>query len=134
MGIATGIGAALNVGLNLLLIPRMQAMGAAIATAASYFTMYFMALMFTRKYVKIRAHFFRDYCAYALLVVEAAAMICLENEKTAYILSAAIVLLLILMHLRETKKIVHVALNALKGVKDKHDDTTDGETDDLFEA
>ncbi len=131
MGIATGVGAALNVILNLILIPKMGAMGAAIATAASYFTMYFMALMITRKYVKIRSHFFRDYCAYVLLVVEAVAMICLSDAKTGYILSAAIVLAVILMHLRETQKIVSIAWNALRGVKEKQDEPLNGETNDL---
>lgn len=101
MGIATGCGAVLNVVLNLILIPHLGAMGAAIATAVSYFTMYFLALLFTRKHVRIGANFIRDYLAYALLVAEAVCMIVLNRSLLAYIGCSLIVLGLILMHGRD---------------------------------
>lgn len=105
MGIATGCGALLNIALNLLLIPRMQGMGAAIATAVSYFTMYLAALLITRKYTKIRSAFVRDYLAYALLVFEAAEMILDPSGLRSALLSAAVVLLLVIMHRKETAMI-----------------------------
>jgi len=105
MGLATGCGAALNVGLNLLLIPKFGAMGAAVATAFSYFTMYFMALMITRKYVKIKAKFVRDYIAYLALVGEALVMI-LVNSDLAYGICAGLVMILLVMHISEVRNIV----------------------------
>ena len=113
MGIATGIGAALNVGLNLLLIPYLGAMGAAIATAASYFTMYFMALLITRKYVKIRSRFVRDYLAYALLIAEAFVMIRAHRPVVGYAFAAGTVIVLIAMHAKETKEIAGKAMEIL---------------------
>ncbi len=106
MGIATGCGALLNVLLNLLLIPKMGAMGAAIATAVSYFTMYFAALLITRKYVKIRSLFVRDYIAYALLAAEAVVLIRMKEGLICYLLLASIVLALVLMHAKETVALV----------------------------
>lgn len=117
MGIATGIGAALNVGLNLLLIPRFGAMGAAIATAASYFTMYFMALLITRKYVKIRSRFVRDYLAYALLIAESVVMIRANRPVVGYGFAAAVVLILIAMHTKEVMEILKKAMEILQGKK-----------------
>lgn len=117
MGIATGIGAALNVGLNLLLIPRFGAMGAAIATAASYFTMYFMALLITRKYVKIRSRFVRDYLAYGLLIVESVVMIRANRPAVGYGVAAAVLILLIVMHAKEVTRIFQKAMEILQGKK-----------------
>ncbi|MBO4902148.1 MAG: polysaccharide biosynthesis C-terminal domain-containing protein [Lachnospiraceae bacterium] len=106
MGIATGLGAVLNVILNLLLIPRMGAMGAALATAVSYFTMYFAALCITRKHVKIRARFVRDYLAYILLAAEAAILIILKTGVLCYLLTGTVVAVLILLHVRELADIL----------------------------
>ncbi len=124
MGIATGIGAALNVGLNLLLIPKAGAMGAAVATAVSYFTMYFMALMITRKYVKISARYYRDYLAYTLLIVEAFFMIRSGNELLrsnsaliGYGSAAAIFAILFLLHIKEVASIFSRILKILSGRK-----------------
>ena len=113
MGIATGCGAALNVILNLLLIPKMGAMGAAIATAVSYFTMYFAALLITRKYVKIRARFVRDYAAYALLAAEAVLLITLREGLLCYLLLALIVTILFFLHIEEVQTIFKKFLSVL---------------------
>lgn len=75
MGIATGIGAISNVVLNLVSVPHFGAMGAAWATAFSYFLMYFIAFLFVRRYVKIRFNPIKDYAVYILLVFEAVDMI-----------------------------------------------------------
>ena len=51
-GVVTAtVGAVVNVGLNFLLIPRFSAMGAAIATFASYFIVMIIRSVNTKKYV-----------------------------------------------------------------------------------
>ncbi len=47
-----GISAGLNIGLNLLLIPRMGILGAAIATLIAYGVLGILTLMVTRRYLK----------------------------------------------------------------------------------
>ena len=47
-----GISAGLNIGLNLLLIPRMGILGAAVATLVAYGVLGILTLMVTRRYLK----------------------------------------------------------------------------------
>ena len=60
MGKATSIGAFFNIVLNLILIPYFQAMGAAVATGISYFTMCMMGVYFVRKHVCLYVKFVRN--------------------------------------------------------------------------
>lgn len=113
MGIATGVGAVLNIALNCLLIPRFGPMGAAVATAISYFTMYFMALRITGKYVRITARFVRDGLAYGLLVAEAVLMILLPTGLLPYLLAACILALLFAMHWKESVGIMKKLFSVL---------------------
>ena len=53
------VGAALNVGLNLLLIPRMEAMGASIATFASYFAVCILRLITTHRLIPFKQEWLR---------------------------------------------------------------------------
>lgn len=52
--IITGISAVLNVGLNFLLIPKYDILGAAIATLASYFIVFFIIYFVTRQLIPIK--------------------------------------------------------------------------------
>lgn len=65
------VGAALNIVLNLLLIPRIGLYGAAIATAISFLSVWMVRLLQTRKYVKIRINFLTIIPALAVLAVQA---------------------------------------------------------------
>jgi O-antigen/teichoic acid export membrane protein len=56
--IATGIAAIMNTGLNILLIPRFEMMGAAIATVISYFCMTFILYIFSERFYHIPFDFF----------------------------------------------------------------------------
>lgn len=112
MGIATGIGAAVNVILNLCLIPRYSAMGAAVATAISYYLMYMLAFLKVRKYVKIRANFVRDYISYVILIAQAIIVIIGLNK--AFIINCALFILIIVMYYKEAIEISKKLLNKLK--------------------
>lgn len=99
MGIATGIGAIINVGLNFALVPYFGAMGAAWATAVSYFTMYFMAFCIIRKYVKIKYNPVKDYAVYVLLILESLLMI--KEYTYAYPVCAVLVVVIFAVYFRE---------------------------------
>jgi O-antigen/teichoic acid export membrane protein len=51
--VALGIGAVINIGLNFLLIPRFQMMGAAIATLVSYFVAVVILYRFSQRHYPI---------------------------------------------------------------------------------
>ena len=71
----TLLGAFLNIGLNLLTIPRMGVMGAALSTCLSYLLMFLVRGIHTRKYIPVswRLHKFLPSCA--LVVLQAALML-----------------------------------------------------------
>lgn len=48
------LGAAMNIGLNALMIPHYDAQGAALATAISYVTMFLIRAVHSRKYIALR--------------------------------------------------------------------------------
>ena len=73
--LASGVaGAIINVTLNLLLIPVFGAMGAAIATAFSYFVVFVFRVQNTKKYLKLHVLQKRHMVGYLLLVVQAFTM------------------------------------------------------------
>ena len=113
MGWATGTGAAVNIILNLLLIPKYGAMGAAIATAVSYYLMYFLAYGKVKKHVRLKVKLIRDYAAYLLLAAEAVMMITMPDaELMAGIIFAAI----IAVYVRE---IAAILKKIIKGLTDR---------------
>ncbi len=65
------IGSAIiNVILNLILIPRYQEVGAAIATASSFFTLWLFRYLYSRKFIHWKINIGRDLLAYTLLVAQ----------------------------------------------------------------
>lgn len=99
MGYATGIGALINLLLNFLTVPKYGALGAAAATAVSYFVMYFMAFRIVRKYVKIETKPVRNYISYILLVIQSVVMI--NSIGPFYVINGLIFLLLFLLYAKE---------------------------------
>ncbi|MCR5734045.1 MAG: polysaccharide biosynthesis C-terminal domain-containing protein [Lachnospiraceae bacterium] len=75
MGKATFTGALINVVLNLILIPKLSAMGAAIATAVSYYVMFMMAYQVVKKYADIEHNGIKEHVTYLILVIQAYIMI-----------------------------------------------------------
>jgi len=111
MGKATGIGALVNIALNLLLIPSFAAMGAAVATAVSYCTMSTMALIFVLKHAKIKVSYLRNAASYVLLIVQSVIMI--MEVPYHYALSGLIFIILSIMYFGDLISIIKVFLNKL---------------------
>ncbi len=55
--LTTMVGAVLNIALNLILIPQIQAQGAAIATFVSYITVFIIRTIDAKKYIPFKTHF-----------------------------------------------------------------------------
>ena len=77
---STLIGAVVNVLLNIILVRRMGALGAAIATSISYFVIFEIRLINARKFIKININTKRDYLAYVLLAVLSILLFVFEKE------------------------------------------------------
>lgn len=72
-------GAVINIVLNLLLIPKMGAQGAAIATAVSYFAVFVIRAVNARKYVPFSLSFPRMLASIAILTAQTATMLLFEE-------------------------------------------------------
>lgn len=112
MGKATGIGALVNVVLNLVLIPYFSAMGAAVATGISYFTMCMMAVFFVGTHVSLNIKFVRNFVSYAVLVAESVIMI--AEVPGHYAISAALFIVLILIYCKDFVEIIKVLLSKIR--------------------
>ncbi|MCR5356960.1 MAG: oligosaccharide flippase family protein [Lachnospiraceae bacterium] len=130
MGFATGVGALVNIILNIILIPKYGAMGAASATGVSYFLMYFMAFIKMSGHVKLDVNLPRDYFAYILLIIEALFMIngralamiygdvVLFNIEIEYYAAGFVFLLILISYIKDIIKI----LKKLKSLPHKERD------------
>ena len=117
MGLATGVGALANVILNLITVPYFGAMGAAWATAFSYFLMSALALYFVRKHEKLSHNRLRDYMSYVLLIIEAVIMI-MSGRYSIWVCSTIMVMIWAL-YAMDIKEI----LGRLIGLLKKHEGT-----------
>lgn len=77
---STMIGAVGNIVLNLMLIPKWGAMGAAIATMISYFVVWFIRVINSRKIMRVVSDYRRSVISYFLLVGEIV-FLCSDNIK-----------------------------------------------------
>ena len=66
----TLIGAVINTVLNLILIPKTGAYGAAIATVFSYAMILIIRVIHSQKYLKMRIPFIRDLLNYSVILAQ----------------------------------------------------------------
>ena len=67
---STVVGAISNIILNFVLTPLIGALGAAIATAVSYYIVWMIRYWHSKKFIKLKIRLRRDLITYALLVVQ----------------------------------------------------------------
>lgn len=95
---STIAGSAANIALNLLLIPRFEAIGAAIATVIGYFVIWISRVVNSRKILKIQINWKRDALAYMLIAVQ---IIVTNNEFRFELIISGIVFLLEIIVMRK---------------------------------
>lgn len=69
--VSTVIAAIINAGLNLLLIPLLGAIGAAIATAFSFMIVWLIRYICAQKYIKLNSGLLRDIIGYLCIIAQA---------------------------------------------------------------
>ncbi len=106
MGKATGAGALINIGLNLILIPGLSAMGAALATGVSYFVMSAMALFYVRKHVTLKINTVRTVFSLVFLILQGIVIVTSEGSLAGYVLGGALLLILIVLNFKDIISIV----------------------------
>ncbi len=107
----TILGATVNIVLNLLLIPIVGALGAALATCISYLVIWFIRMIVIKRHIEV--HFFsaRDIMAYIMLGI--ASLSTIYENKMNVGLEVGIMLAIVIMYSNE----VHALLRHVYQVK-----------------
>ena len=117
MSMITSIaGAAINVVLNFMLIPKRGAMGAAVATMISYAAVYAIRAYDTRFYVRFNMHTVRVIINTALLFLQAVVMI--SAVRYWKYIQLALVLIMLILNGRE---IFNTVVRLGKKILKKHE-------------
>jgi O-antigen/teichoic acid export membrane protein len=80
----TMMGAICNTVLNIVLVYYMGPMGAALATLAAYVLVWASRMAEARKIVKLKIRFARDITSYAILLLQAIALVTIRNIPLRY--------------------------------------------------
>lgn len=111
-------GAFVNVALNLLLIPKLGAQGAAIATAVSYAAVFVIRAVNTRKFVRFSLHTVR--MAINLLILSAETVCILIFSEYALLIGTGFVILILVANAKPFVEAFKYFLTAaLKKTKNK---------------
>lgn len=98
---STAVGAICNLVLNLFLVKYYGALGAAIATAVSYFIIWCIRLKQVYKYVDLKIRIIRDIISYLILLIQTVIILFLNNNLKMYLLQSFCIFLLIIMYYKE---------------------------------
>ena len=99
---STMVGAIINFILNLIMVPFIGALGAAIATVISYWLVWMFRTIHVRKNVNIKFRLVRDHIGYLLLVVQTAVTLIVQKDSLMlWIFHLCILVLLFLLNKSE---------------------------------
>ena len=90
----------MNLFLNIILIKFVGVIGAAIATAISYFAVWLIRMVNAKKYIRLKINIRRDLVAYFILVLQAILMINITSIKV-YMLQLILFISIILIYYKE---------------------------------
>lgn len=102
---STTIGAIVNIILNIILIKFFGAIGAAIATAISYFVVWVIRMVNAKKYITLKINIKRDLVAYFILVLQAVLMINIVSIKV-YILQFILFITIIFFYYKDINSLL----------------------------
>ena len=104
-------GAVTNIVLNLILIPRNGANGAAIATVVSFIVVFASRGINTRKYVKIRFKPVIIGAEIAILAIQCIVMLAEQSGIVMYVLEIGLLLIMMLLNIKPIKELSALLIN-----------------------
>ena len=106
------LGAAINILLNLLLLPTMGLQGAALATALSFFGVWLVRLLSVQRLVRIRVPVLRTVLAYLLL--GGGVLLSLHESPYAYPALALVLLMMLALRAKEILALCRLGRRLIK--------------------
>ncbi len=110
----TVVGAAVNIILNIFLVFMIGPMGAAVATAFSYFLVWILRTIQVRKYIKINIHYTRDILSYMILIIQAFVLYQVEENSAQCLCGAGLFFVITILYYRVLKNIGGKLIDILK--------------------
>lgn len=115
----TIVGAVINIVLNIALVEKIGAIGAAIATLISYFVVWASRFYQANKIIKIEINLKRDFISYLILLAQAIIMVLVSNYIIKYISIIVLLIILILINLSEFKTLINKVVEAFNKFRKK---------------
>ncbi|NLL63295.1 MAG: oligosaccharide flippase family protein [Ruminococcaceae bacterium] len=106
-----------NVSLNFILISSIGALGASIASASSYFILWVIRVINTRKIVPLKYKTVQIYVTIFILLMQALLVTNISNGYGVYLINIGLWLFLIIIFKNTIKEIVNFFLGILKRMK-----------------
>lgn len=103
---STVVGAIVNMALNIILVYYFGPIGAAVATAVSYFVVWLIRLKHAKKYIKIRIKLLRDFMAYILLLFQSLLLFKLSDGFILYLLEFVMIAMIVVLFKNEIVEVV----------------------------
>lgn len=111
---STVIGAVTNVVLNIISVPFIGPLGAAIATTICYVVVWVIRLRQSRKYIKLRINLMRDITSYLLLAAQSITLLLITSPMPMYCLVVGIFFAIVLLYVKDIKLVVRKLLRAAR--------------------
>ena len=103
--VSTLLGAAINVILDIILVCKFGAIGAAVATMVSYVVVWMIRLVSVKKYIVLRLNMKRDILAYSVLIFQMLWLYMKQDSALYYAVSFVLLAVLLWQYKGETKMI-----------------------------
>lgn len=110
--VSTVLGAITNIVMNIVLIPIMGPLGAAIATAISYVEVFIFRYIQSKKYIRLRINLVRDVISYILLVIQACLLLIVSNNIILFLIEMGLFVFIVFLHFQDLKVILNKFINA----------------------
>ena len=100
--------------------PFIGPLGAAIATAISYWVVYVVSMWYLKKSIKLTVHILRDNISYLVLMMQGFFLLLIEKEKVfLYGIQLICIVIIIVLYYHELKMIVYRIVKKLRGSENK---------------
>ena len=111
--ISTGIGSLLNIVGNLIMLPRIGVIGAAISTLLSYVVIWIIRIVNVRKYITISINIKKHVFMYLLLICQCLFLLLIDNNLLKYSLLIFIFIIIIVINIHEIVGIIRLVNNKI---------------------
>ena len=104
------VGAGTNVILNLILIPKIGAIGAAIATVVAFIVVFVSRAIHTRKYIKVDLNPPLLALQTSILIAQCCVMLKLKNGMVMYGIEAVLFVVMLIVNIKPIKELFELII------------------------